>query len=251
MLTKRIIPCLDVKGGRVVKGVNFANFKDAGDPVELAKYYNEQGADELSFLDITASYENRKIIIDIIKKAAKEVFIPLSVGGGITSVEIIRELLNAGAEKVSIGTAAVKNPDLVKKAAEKFGSQAIVLSIDAKRKNNSWTVYIKGGREDANIDALEFAKKMEKLGAGEILLNSIDRDGTKEGFDIELNKKFSEELNIPIIASGGAGSLEHIRDVLTKGKADAALAASIFHYKNYSIKDVKRYLRKNKIEVRI
>lgn len=251
MLAKRIIPCLDVKGGRVVKGIKFVNFKDAGNPIELAKYYNEQGADELSFLDITASHENRKIIIGIIKKVAKEVFIPLSVGGGINHIETIRELLNAGAEKVSIGTAAVKNPNLVKEAANKFGSQAIVLSIDAKRKNNSWTVYIKGGREDANIDALKFAKKMEKLGAGELLLNSIDRDGTKQGYDLELNKKFSEELNIPIIASGGAGIPEDIRDVLTKGKADAALAASIFHYKQYSINDVKRYLEKNGIEVRI
>src|SRR3990167_3389976 len=204
MLCKRIIPCMDVKDGRVVKGVKFVNLKDAGDPVELAKYYNEQGADELSFLDITASYENRKIIIYIIKKVAKEVFIPLSVGGGINDIETIRDLLNAGAEKVSIGTAAVKNPDLVKEASQKFGSQAIVLSIDAKRKNDSWTVYIKGGREDANIDALKFAKKMEKSGAGEILLNSIDMDGTKQGYDIELNRKFSEQLNIPIIASGGA-----------------------------------------------
>ena len=250
MLAKRIIPCLDVKGGRVVKGIKFVNFKDAGDPVELAKYYNEQGADELSFLDITASYENRKIIINIIKKVAKEVFIPLSVGGGINNVEIIRELLNAGAEKVSIGTAAVKNPNLVKEASQKFGSQAIVLSIDAKMKNDSWTVYIKGGREDANIDALKFAKKMEKLGAGEILLNSIDMDGTKQGYDIELNRKFSEQLTIPIIASGGAGNLEDIKEVLTKGKADAALAASIFHYKNYTINDVKKYLKKNKVEVR-
>src|SRR3989344_4444342 len=180
---------------------------------------------------------------DTIKKAAKEVFIPLSVGGGINSVEVIRELLSAGAEKVSIGTAAVKNPDLVKDAANKFGSQAIVLSIDAKRKNNSWTVYIKGGREDANIDALEFAKKMEKNGAGEVLLNSIDMDGTKEGYDLELTKTFSEELNIPIIASGGAGNLEDIKEVLMKGKADAALAASIFHYKQYTIRDVKEYLR--------
>lgn len=251
MLAKRIIPCLDVKDGRVVKGIKFVNFRDAGNPIELAKYYNEQGADELSFLDITASYENRKIIIDIIKKVAKEVFIPLSVGGGINNIATIRELLSAGAEKVSIGTAAVKNPNLVKEAANKFGSQAIVLSIDAKRKNGSWTVYVKGGREDANIDALEFAKKMEKLGAGEILLNSIDRDGTKQGYDIELNKKFSEELGIPIIASGGAGSLEDIKEVLTKGKADAALAASIFHYKKYTINDVKKYLKRNNIEVRI
>lgn len=251
MLAKRIIPCLDVKDGRVVKGVKFVNFKDAGDPVELAKYYNEQGADELSFLDITASYEKRKIVINIIKEVAKQVFIPLSVGGGVNSLATIKELLNAGAEKVSIGTAAVKTPQLIKKVAEKFGSQAIVVSIDTKRKNNSWTVYIKGGREDSGIDALEFAKKMQKAGAGEILLNSIDKDGTKSGFDIDLNKKFSEELNIPIIASGGAGSLEDIKDVLTKGKADAALAASIFHYRKYSIKDVKEYLKKNNIEVRI
>jgi len=251
LLAKRIIPCLDVKKERVVKGTKFVDLKDAGDPVELAKYYNEQGADELSFLDITASYENRKIIIDIIKKVAEQVFIPLSVGGGINSIETIRELLNAGAEKVSIGTAAVKNPNLVREASQKFGSQAIVVSIDAKRKKNSWTVYIKGGREDANIDALEFGKKMEKIGAGEILLNSIDMDGTKQGYDIELNKKFSEELNIPIIASGGAGKLEHIKEVLTKGKADAALAASIFHYKKYTINDVKKYLKKNCIEVRI
>jgi len=250
MLAKRIIPCLDVKDGRVVKGVKFDNLKDAGDPVEMAKFYNKQGADELSFLDITASYEDRKIIISIIKEVAKVVFIPLCVGGGINSIEIIRELLNAGAEKVSIGTAAVKNQDLIKKASEKFGSQAIVVSIDAKRKGKSWTVFIKGGREDANIDALEFAKKMEKLGAGEILLNSIDRDGTKQGFDIELNKKFGEELNIPVIASGGAGTLEDIKEVLTKGKANAALAASIFHYKKFTIKDVKQYLEKNNIEIR-
>ena len=251
MLAKRIIPCLDVKDGRVVKGTKFVNLKDAGNPVELARYYNEQGADELSFLDITASYEKRKIIIDIIKEVAKEVFIPLSVGGGINNIEIIRELLNAGAEKVSMGTGAVKNPSFVREASEKFGSQAIVVSIDAKRKNDSWTIYIKGGREDAKIDALNFAKKMEKLGAGEILLNSIDMDGTKQGYDIELNKRFSEELNIPIIASGGAGSLEDFKEILIKGKADAALAASIFHYKKYSINDVKKYLKKNNIEVRL
>src|SRR3989338_8431258 len=251
MLAKRIIPCLDVKDGRVVKGIKFVNLKDAGDPVEMAEYYNEQGADELSFLDITASYENRKIIIELIRKVAKEVFIPLSVGGGINNIEVIRDLLTAGAEKVSIGTAAVKNPKLVREASQKFGSQAIVLSIDAKKKKGSWTVYIKGGREDTNIDALKFAKKMEKLGAGELLLNSIDMDGTKEGYDIELNRKFSEELNIPVIASGGAGSLEDIKEVLTKGKADAALAASIFHYKKYTINDVKNYLKRNNIEVRI
>lgn len=250
MLTKRIIPCLDVKGGRVVKGTKFVNFKDAGNPVELARCYNEQGADELSFLDITASYEKRKTIIEIVKEVAKQVFIPLSVGGGIKTIQDIKELLNAGAEKVSIGTTAVKNPELIRKAAKKFGSQAIVVSIDAKRKDNSWVVYIKGGKQETNIDVIEFAKKNEKLGAGEILLNSIDKDGTTSGFDIELNKKLSEELNIPIIASGGAGSLEDIKEVLTKGKADAALAASIFHYKKYTIGQVKKYLKKNKIEVR-
>lgn len=256
MLAKRIIPCLDVRDGKVVKCINFLNPKEVGDPVALARYYNEQGADELSFLDITASYEERKIIIDIIKKVAKEVFIPLSVGGGINSIEIIRELLQAGAEKVSIGTAAVKNPELVKEASKLFGSQAIVISIDAKRKqpgsdSDGWDLYIKGGRENTNIDALEFAKKMQQYGAGEILLNSIDKDGTKSGFDLELNKTFSEELSIPIIASGGAGTLFDIKEVLTKGKADAALAASIFHYKEYTVQDVKDYLQKNSIEVRI
>lgn len=252
ILAKRIIPCLDVKDGRVVKGINFANFKDAGDPVELAKYYNEQGADELSFLDITASYENRKIIIDIIRKVAQEVFIPLSVGGGINSIGIIRDLLNAGAEKVSIGTSAVSNSKLIKEASKKFGSQAIVVSLDVKKvEEKKWTIYVKGGRENTNLDSLSFAKKMEKFGAGEILLNSIDKDGTKSGYDIELNKKFSEELNIPIIASGGAGKLEDLKEVLTQGKADAALAASIFHYKKYTIKEVKEYLQKNNVRVRL
>lgn len=242
---------MDVKDGRVVKGINFVNFRDAGDPVELAKYYNEQGADELSFLDITASYEDRKIIIGLIRKVAEEVFIPLSVGGGIDSVEVITELLNAGAEKVSIGTAAVKDPELVRKASLKFGSQAVVVSLDVKKIGESWNVYVKGGRVDTGLDALTFAKKMEEYGAGEILLNSIDKDGTKSGYDLELNKLFSENLSIPIIASGGAGCLKDIKEVLTSGKADAALAASIFHYKEQSISGVKKYLKENSVEVRI
>jgi cyclase len=250
MLTKRIIPCLDVKEGEVVKGVNFGSLKYAGDPVELAKRYYLQGADELSFLDINASYEERKIMVEVIKKVAKEVFIPLSVGGGIDSADVIKELLNSGAEKVSIGTAAVKKPELVTEASRKFGSQAIVVSIDAKKTEDSWTVYIKGGREDTGLDALDFAQKMQDLGAGEILVNSIDRDGTKKGFDFELNKEMSERLDIPIIASGGAGTLKDFKDVLSLGKADAALAASLFHYKNYTIDEIKSYLQENGIEVR-
>ncbi len=250
MLTKRIIPCLDVKEDRVVKGVGFTNLKDAGNPVELAKRYYEEGADELSFLDITASYEKRSIIMEVVRKVAKEVFIPLSVGGGIKSLKDIQNVLNAGAEKVSIGTAAVLNPELIEEASKKFGSQCIVVSIDAKRKKSLWTVFIKGGREDTGVDAIDFAKKMETLGAGEILLNSIDNDGTKKGFDLELTRKISESVNIPIIASGGAGCLRDILNVFRYGKANAALAASIFHYKKYSIKRVKQYLEKNGIEVR-
>jgi len=250
MLAKRIIPCLDVKDGRVVKGVNFVNFKDAGDPVELAEYYNKQGADELSFLDITASYENRKIIIEIIKKVSKKLFIPLSVGGGITSVSDIQELLSAGAEKVSIGTSTVTNPELVREAAKKFGSQCIVISIDAKKYGDSWKVFVEGGRKKTDIDAIKFAKKMESLGAGEILLNSIDADGTKKGFNIKLTKKVSESVNIPVIASGGAGKLEDFSQIFNDGKADAALAASIFHYGKYVINDVKEYLKTKNIEVR-
>lgn len=252
MLTKRIIPCLDVKEGRVVKGINFKNFEDVGDPVKLAVKYSNDGADEISFLDITASYEKRKILLDTVKKVAREIFIPLSVGGGISSLKDIQKILNAGAEKVSIGTAAVLNPPLIKRAAKKFGSQSIVLSIDAKMKGkNSWTVFIKGGRKDTKIDAIEFAKEMEEEGAGEILLNSIDKDGTKSGFDIQLTKKMTQVLNIPVIASGGAGNLEDIKNIIMKGKADAVLAASIFHYKKYSINEVKNYLKKNGIEVRV
>ncbi len=250
MLAKRIIPCLDVKDGRGVKGINFKNFQDAGNPVELAKRYNDEGADELSFLDITASYEKRKIIIDVVREVAREIFIPLSVGGGIRNIKDIQKILKAGAEKISIGTAAVLKPNLIKEAAKKFGTQSLVLSMDAKRKGNSWTVFIKGGREDSSRDAIEFAQEMEKLGAGEILLNSIDKDGTKKGYDLKLTRKISEAVNIPVIASGGAGDLENIRDVIVKGKADAVLAASIFHYKKYSIKEVKEYLSKNGIEVR-
>jgi cyclase len=250
MLAKRIIACLDVKEGRVVKGVKFKNFRDAGDPVELAITYERQGADELSLLDITASYEKRKTIIGVVKKVAKEVFIPLSVGGGVRTIDDVRNLINAGAEKVSIGTYAVRNPELIKKASERFGSQAIVLSIDAKRTKGSWEVYINGGKTNTRIDALNFAKKMERLGVGEILLNSIDRDGTNKGYDLELNRMFSEALNLPIIASGGAGKLKDILDVLTKGKANAALVASLIHYGKYTIKDIKRYLRKNGVVVR-
>ena len=254
MLAKRIIPCLDVKDGRVVKGTNFINFIDAGDPVELARFYNEQGADELSILDITASYEKRDIFYDIIEKVANEVFIPLSVGGGLKSVEEIRKILSIGAEKVSLGSSAVQNQTLIKDASDRFGSQAIVVSLDVKRNHFmkfGWEVYIHGGRTATGIDALNFGKRMEKFGAGEILLNSIDSDGTQKGFDLDLNRMFSENLNIPIIASGGAGTLEDIRAVLTEGKADAALAASIFHYGTYSISQVKEYLRENQVEVRI
>ena len=254
MLAKRIIPCLDVKDGRVVKGTNFVNFNDAGDPVELARFYNSQGADELSILDITASYEKRDIFYDIIEKVANEVFIPLSVGGGLKSVEEIRKILSIGAEKVSLGSSAVQNQTLIKDASDRFGSQAIVVSLDVKRNHFmkfGWEVYIHGGRTATGIDALNFGKRMEKFGAGEILLNSIDNDGTQKGFDLDLNRMFSETLNIPIIASGGAGTLEDIRAVLTEGKADAALAASIFHYGTYSISQVKEYLRENQVEVRI
>ena len=250
MLTKRIIPCLDVKNGRVVKGKNFVNLEYAGNPVALAKRYYKEGADELVFLDITASSEKRKIMIDVVRNVAKQIFIPFAVGGGIRSVQDIRDLLNAGADKVSINTSAVRNPELIREASQKFGSQCIIVAIDAKKTKNSWEVYIEGGRKATGIDALKWAKKVEKIGAGEILLTSMDKDGTKEGYDLELTKKISENVNIPVIASGGAGSLESIKNVFSEGKADAALAASIFHYGKYAIQEVKEYLSKNNVEVR-
>ena len=251
MLTKRIIPCLDVKNGQVVKGKGFVNLKYAGNPVKLARKYYEYGADELVFLDITASYEKRKIMIGLVEKVAKQIFIPFTVGGGISTIEDIRNLLKAGADKISINTAAINNPGLLKEAAEKFGSQCIVVAIDAKKIKNKWEIFVKGGRQATGFDAVEWAKKVQELGAGEILLTSMNKDGKKEGYDLELTRKISESVNIPIIASGGAGSLESIAKVFSEGKADAALAASIFHYKKYSIKQVKRYLQKKGIGVRI
>ncbi|MBI2661075.1 imidazole glycerol phosphate synthase subunit HisF [Candidatus Woesearchaeota archaeon] len=251
MLTKRIIPCLDVKNGQTVKGTGFVDLKYAGDPVKLAKKYYGQGADEIVFLDITASYEKRKTMAELVEKTSKQVFIPFTVGGGISSIKDIRNLLKAGADKVSINTSAVKNPGLIKKAAKKFGSQCIVIAIDAKKSNGGWEVFVKGGRQATGLDAVEWARKAEALGAGEILLTSMDKDGAKEGYDLELTRKISESVNIPVIASGGAGSLKSISKVLKEGKADAALAASIFHYKKYSIKQVKKYLQKNGIGVRI
>ena len=250
MLTKRIIPCLDVKDGMVVKGTNFVDLKHVGDAIELAKRYNGQGADELVFLDITASHERRKTAIALASKAAQELFIPFTVGGGITSIEEIRDLLSAGADKVSLNTSAIKNPDLIKDAANRFGSQCVVVAIDAKRRGDSWGVFVKGGREDTGLDALSWAKQAERMGAGEILLTSMDRDGTKEGFDIELTRKISESLSIPVIASGGAGSLSSFAEVFQKGKADAALAASLFHYGTFTVGDVKKYLKSNGIEIR-
>jgi len=252
MLAKRIIPCLDVNKGRVVKGVNFLNLKDAGDPVEAACAYNNQGADEIVFLDITASYERRKTIIDVVRKTAKNVFIPLTVGGGINSIEDMKELLLNGADKISINTAAVKNPSLIRQGAKKFGSQCIVLAVDAKKKGRKkWEVFIYGGRENTGIDVIEWVKKAEKLGAGEILLTSMDADGTKQGYDIELTYAVSKAVKIPVIASGGAGSPAHMYKVLKYGCADAVLAASIFHYKEYTIEKVKRYLKNKKIPVRM
>ncbi|MCX8094106.1 MAG: imidazole glycerol phosphate synthase subunit HisF [Candidatus Goldbacteria bacterium] len=252
MLCKRIIPCLDVNKGRVVKGVKFLNLKDAGDPVEAAYRYNRSGADEIVFLDITASFEKRKTIVDVVKKTAAKVFIPLTVGGGIRTVNDMAELLFNGADKVSINTAAVNNPQLIKQGAKKFGSQCIVLAVDAKRKcKNKWEVYTHGGRTPTGIDVIYWVKKAVKLGAGEILLTSMDADGTKQGYDIELNKAVSDAIPVPVIASGGAGSPEHMLRVLKYGKADAVLAASIFHYKEYTIKTVKKYLASHGIKVRM
>jgi cyclase len=251
MLAKRIIPCLDVKSGRVVKGTQFVDLKDAGDPVENAMVYDAQGADEVAFLDITASYEERDILIDIVRRTAEEIFIPLTVGGGIRRLEDIRKLLNAGADKVSINTAAVKDPHFIERASKRFGSQCIVIAIDAKRKGESWEVYTHGGRVSTAIDAVLWARKMEEMGAGEILLTSMDRDGTKDGYDIELTRTISEQVGIPVIASGGVGTLEHLYEGLVFGKADAVLAASIFHYREYTISQVKSYLREKGVVVRL
>jgi len=258
MLAKRIIPCLDVKDGRVVKGVNFINLQDAGDPVENAKFYDAELADELVFLDITASHERRNIILDVVERTASEVFMPLTVGGGIRTIEDIRNLLNAGADKVSINTAAVKDQTFVRQAAEKFGSQCIVVAIDAKQRTRSneeeslaWEVFIHGGRTPTGIDAVEWARLMEQHGAGEILLTSMDRDGTKDGYDIVLTRAISLATTIPVIASGGAGTKEHLFEALKEGKADAVLAASIFHYRQYSVREVKDYLQAQGVVVRM
>ena len=252
MHTKRIIPCLDVKAGRVVKGTNFVGLRDAGDPVELAATYDIEGADELVFLDITASVEERKAMLDVINKTAGEVFMPLTVGGGISTVDDIRNALRAGADKISVNSAAVKNPQLIAEGAKLFGSQCIVLAIDARRcGEGKWEVYVHGGRTPTGIDAIEWAKQGVSLGAGEILLTSMDADGTKNGYDIPLTKAVSEAVNVPVIASGGAGKLEDFYEVLAEGGADAVLAASVFHYKTFTIQQVKEYLRDRGIEVRI
>jgi cyclase len=250
MLTKRIIPCLDVKAGRVVKGVRFLDLRDAGDPVEIARVYDREGADELCFLDITASYENRDIILDVVGHTAEQIFMPLTVGGGINRLEDIRKLLKAGADKVSINTGAVNRPDFIREAAEVFGSQCIVVAIDAKRIGSRWEVFTHGGRHPTGIDACEWAEKMAGYGAGEILLTSMDRDGTKDGYDLELTRAISERIPIPVIASGGVGTLEHIYQGLTEGKASAALAASIFHYREFSISECKNYLHSRGTPIR-
>ena len=280
MLAKRIIPCLDVKDGRVVKGVNFQNLTDAGDPVENAKFYDEEGADELVFLDVTASHEKRKIILDVVARTADDVFMPLTVGGGIKKLDDIRDLLNAGCDKVSINTTAVQTPYFIKEASERFGSQCIVVAVDAKRLRpdmiyepdelwfndpflgetrlnipsnggTAWAISTHGGRKMRRIDAVKWAMKMEELGAGEILLTSMDRDGTKDGYDINLTRTISETVTIPVVASGGVGTLEHLREGLVEGKADAALAASIFHYREYSVRETKEYLRSKGVQVRL
>ena len=253
-IAKRIIPCLDVDDGRVVKGVNFVAIRDAGDPVEIAKRYDEQGADEIAFLDITASSDNRKTLIHVVEKVASQVFIPLTVGGGIRDILDIQKMLKAGADKVSINTAAINNPNFVEDAAKQFGSQCIVVAIDAKKLENDtpyWEVFTHGGRNNTNINAVDWAKKMSDLGAGEILLTSMDKDGTKNGFDIELTKTVSEAVSIPVIASGGVGNLDHLAEGILVGKADAVLAASIFHFGEYTITEAKQNLYKKNIEVRL
>lgn len=251
MLAKRIIPCLDVTEGRVVKGVKFVDLKDAGDPVELAAYYDKEGADELVFLDITASSDKRYIMLEVVKKVAEKVFIPFTVGGGIGDIETMREILAGGADKVSINTAAVNDPDLVKRACEKFGSQCVVVAIDAKKiADKKWEVYTHGGRTPTGLDAVEWAKKAEKLGAGEILLTSMDRDGTKIGYELELTRAIADAVTIPVIASGGAGTAEHIYEAFVRGRADAALLASLLHYRELTIKEIKDYLETKGITVR-
>ncbi|MEW5781249.1 MAG: imidazole glycerol phosphate synthase subunit HisF [Pseudomonadota bacterium] len=252
MLAKRIIPCLDVNAGRVVKGVNFVALRDAGDPVEIARRYDEQGADEITFLDITASSDQRDIILHIVEACAEQVFIPLTVGGGVRKVEDVRRLLNAGADKVSINTAAVQNPQLINDAAAKVGSQCIVVAIDAKQTAPSkWEVFTHGGRNNTHLDAIEWARRVADLGAGEILLTSMDRDGTKNGFDLALTRAVADAVPIPVIASGGVGNLQHLADGVTQGRADAVLAASIFHYGEYTVRQAKEYMRARGIEVRL
>lgn len=251
MLAKRIIPCLDVKGGRVVKGINFLELRDAGDPVEAAAQYEKEGADELVFLDITASSDARPILMDVVRRTAEKVFMPLTVGGGVRSVQDVRDLLLAGADKVSMNTAAVQDPDLVRRSAERFGSQCVVVAIDAKRDGAGWKVYTHGGRTRTELDAVAWALEVQRLGAGEILLTSMDKDGTKSGFDIELTKAVSEAVEIPVIASGGVGTLEHLADGLERGKADAVLAASIFHFREHTIQEAKIFLKSRGIPVRL
>lgn len=253
MLTKRIVPCLDVNMGKVVKGINFVNLKDVGDPVDIAQYYNKEGADEIVFLDITATYEKRKTLIDVVERTGEKVFIPLTVGGGISGIDDFKVILRAGADKISVNSAAIRNPNLIYEAADKFGSQCVVVAIDAKKRaeGQGWDVFIEGGRKNTGIDAIEWVKKVENLGAGEILLTSMDADGTKNGYDIELTKAVAESVNIPVIASGGCGSLEDFYDVFEDTGADAALAASLFHYGELEIKDVKEYLYKRDIPVRL
>jgi len=251
VLAKRIIPCLDVKAGRVVKGTRFVHLKDAGDPVEAAQAYDADGADELCFLDITASHEERKILLDTVSRAAEQVFMPLTVGGGVRTIDDIRDLLKAGADKVSINTAAVQHPEFVKRAAERFGTQCIVVAIDAKQVGDSWEVFTHGGRNATGINVLKWARKMEAYGAGEVLLTSMDRDGTKAGYDLPLTRAVSEAVNLPVIASGGAGNLEHLYEGLTQGEADAVLAASIFHYREYTIRQAKEYLQARGIPTRL
>ncbi|QKD82005.1 imidazole glycerol phosphate synthase subunit HisF [Thermoleptolyngbya sichuanensis A183] len=254
MLAKRILPCLDVKAGRVVKGVNFVNLRDAGDPVELAQVYNDAGADELVFLDITATHEDRNIIYDVVYRTAEQVFIPLTVGGGISSLDTIKQLLRAGADKVSINSSAVRDPDFINRASDRFGNQCIVVAIDARRRtdpnNPGWDVYVRGGRENTGLDALTWAKDVEQRGAGELLVTSMDADGTQAGYDLELTRAIAEQVQIPVIASGGAGTCAHIHEALTEGKAEAALLASLLHYGQLTVAEIKEYLKGQQVTVR-